>query len=64
MVDSGPGKIISDPEFKDVTFTREETIAEKFLDKLELMTPREREVLIESINWFNNPMFKIKTSQS
>jgi hypothetical protein len=62
MGDYKPGGVISLEEFKDAIFTHEETIAEKFLDKLEIMTPREREVLIESINWFNNPMFKIKTS--
>lgn len=28
-----------------------------FLEKVEILSPREREVLIKTIDWLNNPLF-------
>ena len=36
-----------------------QTLPELFLQKLELLTLEERAVLIKSIHWFNNPLFKV-----
>jgi hypothetical protein len=35
----------------------EKTLPELFLLKLEKLTPREREVLIKTIEWMNTPIF-------
>ena len=34
-----------------------QTLPELFLQKLELLTPEERAILIKSIQWFNKPFF-------
>ena len=36
-----------------------QTLPELFLQKLELLTLEERAILIKSIHWFNNPLFKV-----
>jgi len=34
-----------------------QTLPELFLQKLELLTPEERAILIKSIHWLNKPFF-------
>ena len=44
---------------KAVMINESQTLPELFLQKLELLTLEERAVLIKSIHWFNNPLFKV-----
>jgi len=34
-----------------------QTLPELFLQKLELLTPEERAILIKSIHWLNKPLY-------
>jgi hypothetical protein len=44
---------------KAVMINESQTLPKLFLQKLELLTLEERAVLIKSIHWFNNPLFKV-----
>lgn len=54
-----PGKVIPADQIVEIKPSdAAKNIIEKYLELLPIMTSREREVLIESIHWLNNPMFK------
>ena len=42
---------------KAVMTNESQTLPELFLQKLELLTPEERAILIKSIHWLNKPLY-------
>ena len=44
---------------KAVMINESQTLPELFLQKLELLTPEERAILIKSIHWLNKPFYEV-----